>query len=66
MKIGEIKANKPKFQPRVIPEVEKTPKIDIIVERTSTHKHNARSSTKRVNHVIAFKNAHNMFQIDAA
>ena len=38
MKIGEIKADTPEAQPHVIPEVEKTPRIEIIVERTSTHK----------------------------
>ena len=64
MKIEEIKAGKLETQPHVIPEVEETPKGDIIVERTSTHKYNTRSSTKTVNHVKTFKNAPKMFQVD--
>ena len=55
MKIEEIKAGKLETQPHVIPEVEETPKGDIIVERTSTHKYNTRSITKRVNHVKTSK-----------
>ena len=34
------------------------------MERTSTHKYNTRSSTKRVNHVTIFKTAPNMFKMD--
>ena len=51
-------------RPHVIPEMEKTPKSDIVMEITSTHKYNTRSSTKRVNHVTTFKNAPKMFQED--
>ena len=57
--------DKPEAQTRVIPEVEKTPKRDIREERTSTHKYNTRSSTKRVNHMRTFKNPPNMFQVEA-
>ena len=49
----------------VIPEVEKTPKGDIILEITITHKYNIISSTKRVNHVTTFKNETKMFKMDA-
>ena len=65
MKIGEIKENKPEAQPRVIPEVKKTPKSDIIVKIIITHRYNTSSSTKIVNHVTTFKNAPKMFQVDA-
>ena len=65
MKIGTIKADTPEAHLHVIPEVEKTPKSDIGVERTSTHKYNTRSSTKRVNHVTTFKNAPKMFPVEA-
>ena len=56
----------PEAQPHVIPEVEKSQKIDISMERNGPHKYNTRSSTKRVNHVTTFKTAQNMFIIDAA
>ena len=49
----------------MIPEVDKTPKSDIIVERTSINKYNTISRTKRVNYVTAFKNSPKMFQVDA-
>ena len=42
--------------PRVIQEMEETTKNYIRVKRTSTHKHNTRSSIKRVNHVTTTKN----------
>ena len=61
----ENKADTTEAQPHVIQEVEKTPKIDIRVEQTSTHNYNTRSVTKRVNHVTTFNNAPNMFQVDA-
>ena len=66
MRIGKIKADTPEPHPHFIPEVDKIPKSDIIVERTVTHKYNTRSSTKRVNHVKTFKNALNMFKMYAA
>ena len=47
----KIKVDAPEPQPRVIQEVEKNPKSDIIVERTSTHKYTNCSITKRVNYV---------------
>ena len=65
MKIGRIKLDIPDAQPHVIPEVGKTPKSGIRMERTSTHKYNTRSNTKRVNHVTSFKNSPKMFQEDA-
>ena len=64
MKIGTIKIDTPEAQPRVIPEVDKTPKSDIIVYRTSTHKYNTISITKRVNLVTTFKNAP-VFSVEA-
>ena len=48
----------------MIPEVEKTPKGDIILGITITHKYNTRSSTKRINHVTTFLNAPKVFQVD--
>ena len=66
MRIGKIKADTTEQKPRVIPEVEKLPKSDTRVEITGTHKYNTGSSTKRVNHVTTFKNASNMFKMDAA
>ena len=53
------------MKPHVIPEVDKTPKIDTRVEITITNKYNTRSSTKRINHVITFENSPKMFQVDA-
>ena len=55
----------PETQPHVIPEVEITTKSETIVEINSTHNYNTRSSTKRVNNVINFKNAPKMFKMDA-
>ena len=46
--------------------MDKTPKSDIGFIITGAHKYNTRSSTKRVNHVTTFKNAPNMFKMDAA
>ena len=60
------KADTPKSQPRVIPEVEKLQINDIRMDITGPHKYNTRSSTKRVNHVTSFKTAPNMFKMDAA
>ena len=65
MKIGKIKANTPEAQPHVVLEEEETPKRYIRLDRTSTHKYNIRSSTKRVNLVTVFKNAPKMFKMDA-
>ena len=65
MKTGKVKAYTPESQTHMIPEVYKTPKRDVIVERTSTHKYNTISSTNRVNHVTTFKNAPKMFQVEA-
>ena len=48
----------------MIAEVEKTSKSSIILERTSTHKYNAKLSTRRVNHETTFKNAPKMSQMD--
>ena len=42
------------------------PKNYTIVEITSTHKCNTRSSTKRFNHVTTFKNSPNMFKMDTS
>ena len=36
------------------------------MKRNGTHMDNTRSSTKTVNHVSTFKNAPNMFRMDAA
>ena len=66
MRTGKIKSDEPEAQPRVILEVDKPPKIDIRVEITGTRNYKTRSSTKRVNHVTTFKNAPNMFKMDAA
>ena len=66
MRIGKRKADTPEPQPFVIPEVYKTPKTDIRVEITSTHKYNTMSITKIVNHVTTFKSAPKMFKMDAA
>ena len=49
----------------MILEVDKTPKIEIRVEITSTHNYNTRSSTKRVKHVTTIKNAPKMFPEEA-
>ena len=65
MRIGKIKADTSEAQHHLILEVEVTPKIDIRVERTGTQKYNIWSITKRVNHVTTFKNAPNMFRMDA-
>ena len=65
MEIGKIEADTSEAHTCVNPEVDKTPKCDIILERTSTHKYNTISSTKGVNHVTTFKNASKMFQEDA-
>ena len=66
MRIEGGKVDKPEAQSHVIPEVGKTSKSDISMERKSPHKYNIRSSTNRVNHVTTFKTAPNMFKIDAA
>ena len=55
----------PETQPHVISEVEITPKNETRAEINSTHNYNTRSSTKRVNNVINFKNAPKMFKMDA-
>ena len=59
------KSDTPKSKPRVIPELEKPQKSDIIMERNVPRKYNTSLSTKRVNHVTRFKTAPNMFKIDA-
>ena len=64
MKIEEIKVDAPEAQSHVIPEVYKTPKSDIRVGKSSTHKYNTRLSTKRINHVTTFKNATKMFKME--
>ena len=61
MIIEEIKVDTSETHPHVIPEVEKSQKIDILMERTGKHKYNNRSRTNRVNHVTIFNNALNMF-----
>ena len=66
MRIEGGKVDKPEAQSHVIPEVGKTSKSDISMERKSPHKYNIRSSTNRVNHVTTFKTAPNMFKTDAA
>ena len=66
LKVGERKVNTLYAQPYVIPEVGKTLKSDIRMERTSTHKYNMRSIIYRVNHVTTFKNAPKCFQEDTA
>ena len=65
MKIAKIKADTPEAQNHAIPELEKTLKGDIKLERTSTLKYHTRSSTKRVNHMRTFKKIPKMFQVDA-
>ena len=56
MEIGKIEVDTSEAQTCLNPEVDKTPKCDIILERTSTHKYNTISSTKIVNYVTTFKN----------
>ena len=56
----------PEAQSHVIPEVGKTQKSDISMERNGPHKYNTRSSTNRVSHVKTFKTAPNMIKTDAA
>ena len=65
MTIEEEKADTPKAQPHVIPEVERLQISDIIMNRNGPHKYNTRSSTKRVNHVTTFKTVLNRFKMDA-
>ena len=60
------KSDTEKPQTHVIPEVEKPPKSDIILERNGTHKYKNRSSTKRVKNMTTFKNPPNIFKMDAA
>ena len=55
----------PEVQTHVIPEMEKTRRDKIIMDRNGSHKYNTRSSTKKVNHVTTFKTAPNMFKMDA-
>ena len=47
------------------PRSEKTPKIDIRMKITVTHKYNTCSSTNRFNHVTNFKNEPKFFQEEA-
>ena len=61
----KIKADTTDPRPRVIPEVEKPQKSDIRLKVTSTYKYKTSSSTKRVNHVTTFKNAPNIFKMEA-
>ena len=65
MTIKKLKPNTSEPQLRVIPEVEKTSKNDIIVERTITHKNNTRSITKRFNNMTTFRNSPKMFLLEA-
>ena len=64
MKIGK-KADTPEEHPHVIPVFNKTPKRYTVVEITSTHNYNTRSSTKIVKYVKTFKNPPKMFQVKA-
>ena len=65
MKIEKIRSNTTEPQPHVIPEVEKTPKSDIRLKITSTKQYNTRSITNKIKYVTTFKNAPNMFKMDA-
>ena len=65
MRIEKIKVNTPEAQNHLIPELEKPPKSDTRMEKTGTHKYRSRPITKRINNTTTFKNAPNMFKIDA-
>ena len=65
MKVGKIKVDTLGAQTLVIPEVDKTPKSDICLERTIKYKCNKRSSTKRVNYVKTSKKGPKMFPVEA-
>ena len=63
--IGKIKAVTLEVQPHLILEVEKTPKSDNRVERTSTQNYDTRYIIKRVNHMTTFKDGPKMFSLKA-